>query len=144
MGNSEVVYEDIVKVAVDRIPELSGRIEKEFGHYYDLKTGLPEAYPVFEQVLQELLSELIVTRVNDELMKRIFQFLEQMANSADRNVTDLLGIAILEPLVYSQDKIRAAWSFMGERTKELARTTARFGNREQNLPPGEASPGNGH
>jgi len=34
MGNSEVVYEDIVKVAVDRIPELSGRIEKEFGHYY--------------------------------------------------------------------------------------------------------------
>jgi hypothetical protein len=143
MENGDIVFEGIVEAILGKIPELKIRIEKEFAHYYDLKAELPEAYPVFEDTIHELLLELIVTRSDDELMKRIFQFMERMANSSDRNVTDLLGIAIIEPLVYHPDKIRAAWDLMGKGTKERARETARDGHWEQNLPAGEALPATG-
>jgi hypothetical protein len=63
-----------------------------------------------------------------------------MANSPDRNVTDLLGIAILEPLVFQRERVRRAWKYMGEKTKKLARENAYSGGWQENLPPGEANP----
>ena len=70
----------------------------------------------------------------DAILPRIFGFLEEMANSPDKDVTDLLGIAILEPLVLKTERIRIAWPYMGRRTKELARETAQSGGRLNNLP----------
>jgi hypothetical protein len=58
-----------------------------------------------------------------------------MANSPDANVnSDLLGIAILEPLVYRKASLKAAWRFMGPRTKELAVLEAGDQGRQENLP----------
>jgi hypothetical protein len=137
---SGLIYKDIEKVLLARFPELKQLVEKTFGSYYDLKTETPEAYPVFEDVLQELLFGLLDTGKDDSLLRRIFLFLEEMADSPDRNVTNLLGIAILEPLVFNRDRIRRAWKYMGEKTKNLARENAYSGGWQENLPPGEATP----
>jgi hypothetical protein len=142
MSETKLIYEDIEKVLLSRFPELKERMQSTFGSYYVLEIETPEAYPVFEDVLQELLLELIDNEKDAALVQRIFVFLEEMANSTDSNVTDLLGIAILEPLVFRQESIRRAWPYLGEKTKVLARETAHFGNWEENLPPGESSSGN--
>jgi DNA-binding ferritin-like protein (Dps family) len=118
-------------------------VEETFGSYYDLKKELPEAYPVFEDVLKKVLFDHLDTGKNDPLVRRIFSFLEEMAKSTDRNVTDLLGIAILEPLVFNRERVRRSWKYMEEMTKALARENARSGGWEENLPPGEART-NGH
>ena len=144
MPETKLVYKDIEKILLSRFPELKERMQEVFGSSYVLEVETPQAYPVFEDVLQGFLLELIDDGRNVALTQRIFDFLEEMANSTDSNVADLLGIAILEPLVFRRESVRRAWPYMGERTKELARTTARFGNWEQNLPLGEASPHNGH
>lgn len=134
MHNS-LVYRDIEKVLLASFPELRGPLEKTFGSYYDLKTEMPEPYPVFEDVLQEFLFDLLDLGGEDPLLPRIFAFLEDMANSSEKNVTDLLGIAILEPLVSQRDRVGRAWRYAGVKTRELARETARSGGWLENLPP---------
>jgi hypothetical protein len=129
-----LMFKDIEKVLLARFPELKSRVEETFGSYYDLKTKTPEAYPIFEGVLQELLFDLLDSGTDNSLLRRIFLFLEEMSTSPDRNVTDLLGIAILEPLVFNRDRIRRAWKYMGVSTKELARINARSGGWQENLP----------
>jgi hypothetical protein len=134
-----LVYENIEVLLLARLPELRAPLERTFGSYYDLKTEMPEAYPVFEDVLQEFVFDLLDLGGDDPLLPRIFAFLEEMANSSDRNVTDLLGIAILEPLVSQRNRLESAWRYMGHKTRELARETARAGGWQQNLPPHEES-----
>ena len=76
--------------------------------------------------MQKLVFDLLETGKDERLLAHLFGFFEEMANSSDPNVSrDLLGIAILEPLVYEKAKIRAAWKFMGPKMKELAEAKAK-------------------
>jgi hypothetical protein len=141
--NNTLVYKGIEHVLLAKFPELRERLEKAFGSYYDLNTETPEAYPVFEDVLQEFLFDLLDLGGDDAALPRIFSFLEEMANSPDRDVTDLLCIAILEPLVFRRHQIRSAWRYMGPRTKKLAQEIAHEWGWLGNLPTGEPKPPNG-
>jgi hypothetical protein len=135
---NKLIYENIGYVLLERFPELQERAGKD-----DLKAEAPLAYPLFEILFKEFFFELLETSRDNPLLSRIFSFLEEMSDSPDRDVTDLLGIAILEPLVFNRDRIRRAWKSMGEKTKNLARENAYSGGWQDNLPPGEATP-NGH
>ena len=135
MTASKLMYEGIQRVLLGRFPELGGRVEKAFGSYYDLQAETPEAYPLFEDALQGFVLQLLETGQNDQLLRRIFAFFEEMADSSDRNVVDLLSIAILEALVFRRESVLRAWGYMGEKTKELASETARSLGRQENLPP---------
>jgi hypothetical protein len=135
---NKLIYENIGYVLLERFPELQERAGKD-----DLKAEAPLAYPLFEIFFKEFFFELLETNRDNPLLSRIFSFLEEMSDSPDRDVTDLLGIAILEPLVFNRDRIRCAWKYMGEKTKNLARENAYSGGWQDNLPPGEATP-NGH
>jgi len=136
---TKLVFDGIEKELLTRIPEVGARVEKVFGSHYDLKMELPEPYPVFGAALRPLVFDVLSDEPNDELLKRIFSFLEEMANSLDPNVTDLLGIEILEPLTFDRARIQRAWGYMGKRTRELAKETARYGGWLENLPSEEAS-----
>jgi len=132
---NRLAYRNIEKCLLARFPELQTLVQRTFGSYYDLKVETPEAYSVFEDVLQEFLFELLDLGGNDPLLPRIFGFLEDMADSPDKEVVNLLWIAILEPLVSQPYRIRRAWKYMGGKTRELARETARSGDWLENLPP---------
>jgi hypothetical protein len=144
MDDRTLLYPGIEKTLLARFPELSGRVEQAFGSYYDLKTQIPKAYPIFEDVLQKLIFDLLKEEKTDPLLSRIFAFLEEMAKSPDRDVTDLLGIAVLEPLVFNRESIRRAWKYMGSKTRTSAMGTARAKGWEENLPVEAASGENGH
>lgn len=139
MRQESLVYDGIHKVLLSRFPELQVRLERAFGSYYDLRQETPEAYPVFEDVLKHAVLELLDSGADDQLLARMFAFLEEMANSDDSNVTDLLGISILEPLTFDRVRVRRAWGYMGKKTRILARETARYGGWLDNLPPDESS-----
>src|SRR5579862_50154 len=130
-----LTYQGIEGILLSEFPELWTPLEKTFGSYYDLKVEKPEAFPIFEDVLKRYLFGLLDLGGDDPFLPRIFLFLEQMARSADRNLTDLLGIAILEPLVSERHLVWRAWMYMGEKTKALAIEDARYRGCLSNLSP---------
>jgi hypothetical protein len=121
------------------IPEMSDLIHTTFGSAYSSEKGNPDenpgAYLVFEDVVKKLMFNLLETGKDEKLLTRLFSFFEGMANSTDPNVArDLLGIAIIEPLVYKKAAIGAAWKFMGPKMRELAASEATSTGRQENLP----------
>jgi len=129
-----LTYKDIEKVALTRFPETGKLVEQTFGSYYDLTSEVPAAYPIFEDVIQELIFELLDARKDDYLLRRIFVFLEEMADSNDKEVVNLLWITVLEPLVSNHERIRRAWEFMGPRTRSLSKEIAQSRGRYEGLP----------
>jgi len=139
MNEEALTFDRVRRALLSAFPELLERIWNTFGSYYDLEKGTPEetpeAYPIFEDVIQKLVFELLESGQEEALLTRLFAFFEDMANSPDPNVSrDLLGIAILEPLVYRKASLRAAWRFMGPKTKEFAALEAADQGRRENLP----------
>jgi hypothetical protein len=135
MSKELIAFDRVREALISAFPELWQSIEATFGDYHNLREETPEAYPIFEDVVQGLVFELLESGRDQALLRRLFLFFEDMANSPDPNVSrDLLGIAILEPLVYKRDSLRQAWPYMGSKTKEMARSEARQQNREQDLP----------
>jgi hypothetical protein len=122
MTEAALTYGSVRGALLSAFPELWERIWKTFGSYYDLEKGTPEetpeAYPLFEDVVQDAVFELLESERDDALLSRLFRFFEAMANSPDPNVSrDLLGISIIENLVYRHDSARRAWKYMGPKTR---------------------------
>ena len=128
------VFSNIRNVFLKRFPEVWGRIEAEYGSYYNLKHQLPGAYPLFEDILQERVIELLKSGADEDSLRRIFSFYEEMANSKDEDVVTLLWISIMEDLVYDKKLIAEAWKYMGGKTKDMAREIAGIRGWKENLP----------
>ena len=135
--NAFMSYKDIQTLLLATFPEIQPSFQTAFGTYYDLKTEVPGAYPIFEDVLRPFLFDLLDFGGNDSLLPRIFDFLEAMANSPERDVIDLLGIAIVEPIVFRPNLLKQAWRYMGVKTRELARETAQVRGWLKNIPADE-------
>ena len=144
MSEETLTFDSVRGSLLSAFPELLERIWNTLGSYYDLEKGTPEGtpeetpdeYPIFEDVVQKLTFELLESGQEEALLIRLFAFFENMANSPDPNVSrDLLGIAIIEPLVYKKPSVQAAWRFMGPKMKEFVVTEAAQRGLQENLPP---------
>jgi len=129
-------FEQVRSAVLSSFPEIRDWAVRRHGPTYDLDEEAPEQYPLFEDVIRQLLFQLLESRTSEPLLSRLFDFFEKMATSTDQHVRDLLGIAILERLVYDQEKVRRAWSYMGPRMKELVIDEARRQGRTDHLPVG--------
>jgi hypothetical protein len=134
MRESQIPFDRVREALISAFPELWERIEATFGSYYNPEEETPEAYPIFEDVVQKMVFELLEGHSNEDLLIRLFLFFEDMASSPDKNVRDLLQIAILENIVPKRENVQQAWKYMQPKTKEMARSEARQQGREQNLP----------
>jgi hypothetical protein len=129
-------YRSIRNVFLERFPELWERIEAKYATHYNLKTQIPGSYPLFEEILKPRVIELLESGADNDILKRIFSFYEEMARSSDEEVVNLLWISITEPLVYDKKLIAKAWKYWGEKTKDMAREIAKRRGWEGNLPAG--------
>jgi hypothetical protein len=135
MGEKALTFDRIREALISAIPELSDHIQSTLGIYYNLKIETPDAYPIFEDVVQKLVFKLLQNHQDERLLILLFRFFEEMANSPDPNVSrDLLGIAIIEPLVWDEEIIRQAWQYLGPRTREFARAEARMRGLQGRVP----------
>src|SRR5580658_38074 len=81
-----LAYRSIRNVFLERFPELWERIEAKYAPHYNLKTQIPGSYPLFEEILKPRVIELLESDADDDLLKRIFSFYEEMARSSDEEV----------------------------------------------------------
>src|SRR5580704_16217022 len=101
---SRLTYKGIGNVLLERFPEL----QEEFGKV-DLKAEASLAYPLFEGFFKGFVFNLLDLNKNSPLVSRVFAFLEEMANSQDKEVVNLLWITILEYLVFDRERLTLVW-----------------------------------
>ncbi len=123
MNEPRITYEGVRTELLSKFPEFLEPMKTTFGSYYDMQTEVPEAYPLFEDVVQICVLELLRSNGNQPLLERLFGFFEEMACSFDPRVTDLLGIAILEPLESEPELAQRALPYMGQKTRQLTNIT---------------------
>lgn len=115
---SDISYDQVYQALLTSVPELRTCVETEFGSDYDLERENPGAYPIFEDVLQGFVWERLEMCGGSEILQRLFGLFERLASSNDSRVTDLLRIAILEPLVNCPNLLNCARRYMGSKTAE--------------------------
>ncbi len=128
-------FDNIIRIMVERLPEVSERYEAEEQRHAEVG-GQPTQYGVFWFVLQPFLEKLLDSGKDSVLLRRVFDFFEDMARSPDIEVVSLLCLEVLEWLVGQPRRLHTAWKYMGEETRKLARETAQTYRCETNLPEG--------
>ena len=90
-------YDTIIETVNHRFPEIQKRDEcVEIINCADDLKNLPYLYsPAFWKLLEVT---LLASEIDEDLLNRIFSFMEEMATCEDANVVDLMQIEMLEPL----------------------------------------------
>ena len=113
-AKTELNFANVRQELLLRFPDLQETVAATLGNTYDLAIETPDAYPIFEDVVKKKLFQLIDGGEDSALLQRLFDFFEDMATSPDPNVSrDLLGIAILEPLVERTSRLRLVRQYIG-------------------------------
>jgi phage FluMu gp28-like protein len=129
MTGAEISYAQFCTALKAALPELRIQLEQEFR---DASSETP--YAVVVLVLKPFLRKLLDHPSDTSPLRKIFDFFEDMAKSSDVEVVNLLQVAVFESLVREPKRLAAAWCFMGEATKAIARSTAQTWHFEHNLP----------
>lgn len=129
----KMTYDTVVTALLDAVPECRKTRETELKWWGEAHPP-PDPYTVLGFVLRPLVTQLLSESPDKETLRRIFTFYEEMANSQDIEVVNLLQVSELEFLIGKPDLLSRAWTYMGDKTKALARETARTWESEQNLP----------
>jgi hypothetical protein len=126
---SSLTYDHVEQAMKDAVPEVEE-------HYPSLINWhpTPGLHTLLNFVLRPVMSSALDTGKDAALLRRIFDFFEEMARSSDLRVVNLLEVEIFERLVGEPERLATAWKFMGEETKNVARRTARMRHCEGNLP----------
>jgi hypothetical protein len=122
MDKRELTFENIREELFATFPVFWERARTVFGSYYDLDKGTdeetPGSYPIFEDVVQKVMFELLEIDQDQRFLAQLFVFFEDMANSPNIGISnDLLGIAIIVPLVHKPESLRRAWKYTGPKMK---------------------------
>ena len=127
-----LTFDKVNDALLSVLPEFQERYEREVNWWHGPEP--PGQYTVFGFVVKPFVQQLLDSDDKPALLKRIFDFFEEMARSSDIQVPNLLQIEIFEWLVGDPERLVNAWKYMGEETKAVARRTARTLRCERNLP----------
>lgn len=109
-------YNTVDKELIKKIPEIKSFYNEKFKDKYIEE---PDKYRIFKEVLNPYLISLLEVNENEELILRVFDFLEKMAKSDDYRLKKLLELTVLIDLERNVTIIRKAEKYMGNETKKI-------------------------
>lgn len=105
-------WDALAKELIEKIPELKPFYNRELKEWDEF----PGNHNIFGNVLNPFLIKLLEEENHELLKKRIFNFLEAMAQSEDVKIQEVLTVTVLERLGDSKDILIKAKRYMGEKT----------------------------
>jgi hypothetical protein len=69
---------------------------------------------------------ILLSQQDEKALTRLFGFFEKMARSSGPEVTNLLRLTILRPLVYKPEYDRIVQKYTGGKTREFVHTERQF------------------
>ena len=122
-------YSKVNSFLLSTIPEFRARYKEEMQ-----KRGKhPKQYIAFAALIS-MVGPALDFGGEPGLLARAFDAFEEMAQSEDREVVNLLQVGFVQDLVRYPKRLAIAWERMGPETRKLTTDTARAWNRETNLP----------
>lgn len=109
-------YTNLVDTMLSHVPEVRPFYEKEISWYEET----PGPHIIFGDVVNPWLRDLLVSNSNAELLGRLFDLFELMADSEDVNVKGVLAFSVLESLGDDPNRLQSCWSYMGPLTRQLS------------------------
>ena len=106
-------YKDAISILINKFPELRKVYEENIDDYEDLP------YVFYESVFMKFILDKVNCYDEDKL-KTIFDFVEDMLDTGDEQTRNLIGVAIIESLYYEKDsKVKEILlRYFGELTKK--------------------------
>lgn len=127
----QLTYQNVIQHLLDAVPETSGLYQDHL-KWYELGPQDPELprHPLFAQ-LAHLAVRLCVNpeqfENGEEILDRLFTFIEEAANSADDEVVNLVRVTFLDILSrYDNPCFEPLVDKMGYRTQERLREIITF------------------
>jgi hypothetical protein len=112
---------------VEAVPELRPAYQKELEWWGDQDAG---AHNIYSEVLKPYLISLLNSDGHAEALRRVFGFLEQLANHEDRRVQEVVAFSVLEELGGESELVEKARKHMGPKTLEFSHEVEKFWGRE--------------
>jgi hypothetical protein len=117
----EITYGNLAEKLIEVVPELKPEYQKELEWWGEEEAGAHNIYgDLLNPYLISLLKSEPKSKAQEEFLKRIFAFLEELANHDDPHVQEVVGATVLERL-YGVGELQRARSYMGPRTLHMSR-----------------------
>lgn len=124
MGN--ISWENINEKLIENVPELKKKYEEEVKWWGSDKPG---AHNIYGAVLCPYFEELLLSKTigqNEEILIRIFKFMEELANNQDVKIQEVVYATVLEYLMDNKPLILKAKEYMGDTTLKFLRELYNF------------------
>ena len=114
MKAERITYGNLVEKMIDKIPELRDALEKESASWTE-KQGPHILYGLV--LFPALKSMLSAAEPDANLIQRVFDFLEILANHSEERVQEVVHNSVCENICSDEIVLQKAQKFMGPRTK---------------------------
>jgi hypothetical protein len=117
---NKTTYENLSKKLIETVPELAPQYEKELDWWGGEEPG---PHNIYGDVLNPYLITLLKSEPGpetDEVLNRIFVFLEVLSNHPDVHVPEVVGVTVIEVLL-GAGLLEAARRYMGPATLQMSR-----------------------
>ena len=139
----KITYKNMVQALLSAVPEIKGAYERESSEWgkdrkgnepppkwwdnekdgdWHEDLGFYEFYPhlVYADILCEYIRNISETSKSNEILKRVFNFLEQLASHEEYDVRNVVEVSVFESLGRDDKKtLERVHSYLGPNTKTL-------------------------
>jgi hypothetical protein len=129
---TEIKFDNLSEHLVTAIPELRSQYESELEWWGDEQPG---AHIIFGDILNPYLISLLELGDQEDTIKRIFAFLEQLANHEDTQIQEVVTVTVCERLGDHRDLLAKARQYMGNTTIRFSHQIEEFWGREKAIAP---------
>jgi len=119
----KVKYEEISQLLIKEFPELEEKYRKELEWWDDEEPG---PHNIYGDVLNPYLLDLLRKENHNKKLRDIFSFLEELANSDNKKVQEVVTFTILERLSSEPDLLKKAQKYMGPKLLQFLKELKKF------------------
>ena len=124
---AEITFDNMAQKLVETIPEIAQECECDLRYW---QNHMNMAHIIYGDVLNPFVISLLVSGTREELLTRIFTFLERLATHDDVRVREVVSATVCERLGSNKEWLSRARRYMGPQTLELSREIEKFWGRE--------------
>ena len=116
-------FHNLGEKLVEAIPELRPQYEQELKWWGDEEPG---PHKIYGDLLTPYLVSLLNSDAQEEILKRIFAFLEELANHEDVHVQEVVAFSVLEQLGADEQLLQKARKYMSPKTLQFSHEVEAF------------------